>query len=125
LEREPFYSAYWLAEALDVSLATVVSCLRNFLEMKFCLRWVPHQLVNSLRQVMVAKCGEILRALAAMQRTLFRHIITGDHSRFYIEYQHASQWSVSRNEVSQRVDPVIGTIKLLFTAIWRSTASTC
>jgi hypothetical protein len=42
----------------------------------------------------------------------------GDESWFYLEYQQASQWSVSRDEVPQMVDPVIGTLKLILTPIW-------
>jgi hypothetical protein len=84
----------------------------------FHLRCIPHQLIDVLRQVTVAKCGELLRALEAMQQTLFRHIITGDESWFYLEYQDTSQWSVSRNEVPQRVDLATGTAKFMFTAIW-------
>jgi hypothetical protein len=81
LEREPFFAAYSLAEALDVSPATVLSRLHYSLDMKtFHLRRVPHQLTDDLRQVSVAKGGELLCALEPMQRTLFRHIITGDKS---------------------------------------------
>jgi hypothetical protein len=81
LEMEPFYSAYSLAEALDVSPATVLSLLQNSLGMEnFHLRWVPHQFVDDLRQVRVIKCIELLRAMEAIQRTRFRHIITGDES---------------------------------------------
>jgi hypothetical protein len=53
-----------------------------------------------------------------MQRTNFRHIITGDENWFYLEYQHASQWSVSRDEVLQRADSAIGTAKFMLTVIW-------
>jgi hypothetical protein len=68
LEREPFSLAYSLAEALDVLPATVLNHLYNSLEMKiFHLRWVPHQLAGDLRQVRVAKCAKLLRALEAMQ----------------------------------------------------------
>jgi hypothetical protein len=52
---------------------------------KFYLHWVPHQLTANLRQVRIAKCSELLRALEAMQRTLFRHIITGDENWLYRE----------------------------------------
>jgi hypothetical protein len=45
-------------------------------------------------------------------------VITGDESWFYLEYQHASQWRVSRDEVPERVDPAIGTAKFMFMAIW-------
>jgi hypothetical protein len=72
LEREPFSSAYSLAEALDVSPATVLSCLHNSLGVtNFHLRWVPHQLTDNLRQMRVAKCGELVRALEAVQRAFF------------------------------------------------------
>jgi hypothetical protein len=53
-----------------------------------------------------------------MQQTHFRHIITGDESWFYFHYQHVSQWSVSRGEVPQMVDPAIGAAKLMLMAIW-------
>jgi hypothetical protein len=39
-------------------------------------------------------------------------------SWFYLEYHHRSQWSASLDEVPQRVDPAIGTAKLMFTTIW-------
>jgi hypothetical protein len=64
IERESFSSADSLAEALDVSLATVLSRLHNSLAMNnFYLRWVPNQLTDDLPQVRVAKCGEFLGAL--------------------------------------------------------------
>jgi hypothetical protein len=119
LEREPFSSAHSLAEDLEVSPAAVLSRLHNSLGMKdFHLPWVPYQLTDDLQQVRVAKCGEFLRALEAMQRTRFRHIITGDESWFDLEYQHASQWSVSRGEVPQKGDPALGTAKFMLMAIW-------
>jgi hypothetical protein len=83
----------------------------------FHLRWVLHQLTDNRWQVRVAKCGELLCALEAMQRTHFRHIVTRDESWFSLEYQHALQSSVSRNEVLQRIDPAIGTAKFMLTAI--------
>jgi histone-lysine N-methyltransferase SETMAR len=43
-------------------------------------------------------------------------IITSDESWFYLEYQHFSQWSASRDEVPQRVDPAIGIAKFMLTA---------
>jgi hypothetical protein len=67
---------------------------------------------------MVAKCGERLHALEAMQRIHFHHIITGDESCFYLEYQHVSQWSVSRDEVTEKVDPAFGTARFVLKAIW-------
>jgi hypothetical protein len=68
LEREPLSSAYLLAEALGASPITVLNHLHNSLGMKiFHLRSVPHQLTDDIRQVMVAKCGELLRTLDVIQ----------------------------------------------------------
>jgi hypothetical protein len=66
----------------------------------------------------VAECGELFHPLEVMQQTFFRHIIMGDESWFYLEYQHASQWSVFRDEVLRRVDLVIGIVQFILTAIW-------
>jgi hypothetical protein len=68
---------------MDVSPATGLSRLHNSLGTKdFHLRWVPPQLADDLRQVTVAKGGELLRALEDQQQTQFHHIITGDESWF-------------------------------------------
>jgi hypothetical protein len=56
--------------------------------------------------------------LEALRRTHFHHIITGDEGWFYLEYPHTPQWSVSRDEVPQRVDAAIGTAKFMLTTIW-------
>jgi hypothetical protein len=44
--------------------------------------------------------------------------IAGDESWFDLEYQHASQWLVSRDKVPRRLDPAIGTAKFMPAAIW-------
>jgi hypothetical protein len=98
------------------------NCLELFVQFPgnedFYLSWVPPKLRDDPRQARAAKCGELLRALEAMQRNHFRHIITGDENWFYLEYQHASQWSVSGDEVTERGDPPIGTNKFVLTTIW-------
>jgi hypothetical protein len=82
---------YSLAEALDVSPATVLNYLDNSLGVKnFHLRRIPHQLTDDLQEVMIAKCREVLRVLDAMQRTGFRHVVTTDERWIDLEYQHAS-----------------------------------
>jgi hypothetical protein len=91
LEGEPFSSACSLAKALDVSPATVLSCLHNSLGMKnLHLRWVAHQSIDDLRQAR-AKCGELLRALEAIWITHFHYMITGNESWFCLEYWHDLQ----------------------------------
>jgi hypothetical protein len=47
----------------------------------------------------------------------FHHIVTNDEGWFYLEYQHASPCSVSREEVPQRVNPAIGTAMFMLTDI--------
>jgi hypothetical protein len=92
LKREPFASAYSLAEALDTLPATVLSRLHNLVGIKtFNHSSVQTQMKDDQRQVTVAKCGELLHALEAVQRTHFHHIITGDESWFHLEHQHASR----------------------------------
>jgi hypothetical protein len=53
-----------------------------------------------------------------MEQTRFRHIITGDENWFYFEYQHPSQWSVSRDEAPHGVDLDIGTAKFMPMITW-------
>jgi hypothetical protein len=55
-------------ESLDVSPATALSRLHNSLGTKnFHLRSVPQQLTDGPWEVRVAKCGELLRMLEAVQ----------------------------------------------------------
>jgi hypothetical protein len=71
LEREPFSSTCSLAGSLDVLPATILSRLHNSLGMEsFHLCWVPHPLTDDLRQLGIAKSGELLRALEAVQRSI-------------------------------------------------------
>jgi hypothetical protein len=81
-------------------------------------RWISHHLTDRVRQVRVAKCHHLLRVLEAMQRTRFRHIVTSDESWLDLEYQHASQWSVSRYKVPQRVNSAIGTAQFMLPVVW-------
>jgi hypothetical protein len=39
----------------------------------------------------------------------FHNILTGEESWFMLEYQHAVKWSLSREDVSERVRHQIGT----------------
>jgi hypothetical protein len=126
LEREPYSSGNSLAETLEVSPAAVLSRLHHSLDLQnFQLHWVSHRLTDRPQYVRVAKYGKLLRALEVMQRTHSRHIIRGDESWFDLEYQHASQRSVSRDEVPQGVDPTIGTATLWSRLFAASPASTC
>jgi hypothetical protein len=110
LEKEPFHSAYSLAEILNVSHTTILNHLRDALGMKlFHLRWILHQLMEQLRITRIQKCQELLQLLEAMGASKFRNILTGNESWFTLEYQHFAKWSVFREDVRSRVRQDIGT----------------
>jgi hypothetical protein len=44
-----------------------------------------------------------------MEADKFRNILTGDESCFMLEHQHAMKWSLSREDLSERVRQQIGT----------------
>jgi hypothetical protein len=57
IEKQPFHSAYSLAEILDVSHTTILNHLRNSLGMKlFHLCWIPNLLTEQLRASRTQKC---------------------------------------------------------------------
>jgi hypothetical protein len=47
-----------------------------------------------------------------MEVTKFCNILTGDESWFMLEYQHAVKWSLSHENISERVKQQIGTKNL-------------
>jgi hypothetical protein len=101
LEKQPFHLAYSLAEILDVSHTTILNHLRHSLGMKlFHLRWIPNQLTEQPRASMIAGKDEVKST---------KNLLPGDESWFMLEYQHAVKWSVSREDVSERVRQQIGT----------------
>jgi hypothetical protein len=53
-----------------------------------------------------------------MEANKFRNILISDESRFMLEYQHAVKWSLSREDVSERMRQQIGTRKFRLTVIW-------
>jgi hypothetical protein len=53
-----------------------------------------------------------------MEANKFRNILAGDEIWFMLEYQHAMKWSLSREEISERVREQIGTKQFMFTVIW-------
>jgi hypothetical protein len=64
LAEQPLYSAYSIAEAPGVSHSTILSHLRESLGMKNVhLRWIPHELTTSLRQIRMEMCRELLLIL--------------------------------------------------------------
>jgi hypothetical protein len=82
--------AYSLAEILAVSHTTILKHLPDSLGMKwFHLRWIPNQLTEQLRARRIQKSQELLPLLEKMEGNKFRNNLTGDESRFMLEYQYA------------------------------------
>jgi hypothetical protein len=78
----------------------------------FHLRWIPNQLTEQFRASRIEKCQELLPLLERIEANKFRTILTGDESWFMLEYHHFVKWSLSREDVSERVRRQIGTKKL-------------
>jgi hypothetical protein len=57
-----------------------------------------------------------------MEANKFRNILTGDESWFILEYQQAVKWSLSREDVSERVRQQIDRKKLCSLLFGESTA---
>jgi hypothetical protein len=117
-EKQPLHSAYFLVEILDGSRTTILNHLRDLLGMKsFHLRCIPHQLTGQLRASMIHKCQELLPLLKSMKAHKIRNILTDDERWFMLECHHPVKWSLSREDVSERVRQHIGT-KIMLTVIW-------
>jgi DNA-binding transcriptional ArsR family regulator len=92
LDREPFHSAYSLAEAIGISHSTVLRHLQNSLAMRnFHLRWIRHRLTEDLRQKRISVCKEMLPIIEAQNKSDFHDLVTGDESWFMLEYEHEAQ----------------------------------
>jgi hypothetical protein len=108
--KQPFHPSYSFAEILDFSHTTILNHLRDSLRTKlFRLRWVSNQLMEQFRASTIHKCQELLPLLERREANKFRNILTGDESWFMLECQHVVKWSLSREDVSERVRQQIGT----------------
>jgi hypothetical protein len=82
------------------------------------LRWVPHGFTNSLRQIGMETCPELLFILKAHEKNRCQIFATGDKTWFTLEFLHSTKWSISRDDVPQKVEQQIGTQKFMLTVIW-------
>jgi hypothetical protein len=83
----------------------------------FHFRWISDQLTEQLRASRIQKYQELLPLLERIEEHKFRNILTDDKSWFMLGYQHAVKWSLSHEDVSERVRQQIGT-KVMLTVIW-------
>jgi hypothetical protein len=118
LEKEPFHSAYSLAEVLHVSHSTILNHLHDSLRVKiFHLGWIPHELTNKLRDIRIEECRELLPMLAGLEKGNCCSLGTRDGGYFTLQFRHSAKWTVSRN-VPQNVRSLIATSKFMFTVMW-------
>jgi hypothetical protein len=90
LERQPFHSAYSLANILDVLNTTIFDHLSDSLGMKlFHLHWIPNQLTKQLRASKIQKFQESLPLIERMEPNKSRDMLTDDEIWFMLECQHA------------------------------------
>jgi hypothetical protein len=61
---------------------------------------------------------ELLSILKAHEKKKSQRFVTGDESWFALEFHHSAKWSVSRDDVPQRLKQQIGTQKFMLTVIW-------
>jgi hypothetical protein len=119
LEKEPFRPATSLAEALKVSVRTVLPRLHDSVGMKnYHLRWVPYPLTDDLKWMRVAKSEELLTVLQAMEEQGFHNLVTGAESWFYLDYCPATQWSVCADNVEPTAKRTIAARKFIVIVIF-------
>jgi histone-lysine N-methyltransferase SETMAR len=84
----------------------------------FYLHWIPHELTTNLRQIRVETCRELLPTLIAHEKNKFQRFVTGDENWFTLEFHHSTKWSLSRDDVPQKVKQQIRTPKFMLTLVW-------
>jgi hypothetical protein len=118
LEKDPFHSAYSLAEILKVSRAAILKNSGGLSMKHFHLRWIPDQLTEQLRAQRTKKCQDLPPLLERMEANNVRNIVTGDESWFALELQDSAKGSTSREHGPQKVRQQIGTRKFMLAVMW-------
>jgi hypothetical protein len=84
LDEQPFHSVYSIPEVLCVSHSTILNQLRQSLRVKnFHLRWIPHELTTSSRQIRMETCRELLPILKRHEKRKVQRVMTEDESSFW------------------------------------------
>jgi hypothetical protein len=63
-------------------------------------------------------CRELLPTLKAHEKNKFRRFVSRNESWFTLEFHHSTKWSVSRDDVPQKVKQQIEAQKFMLTVIW-------
>jgi hypothetical protein len=80
---------------------------------KFTGRWVPHELSATEKAKRVVDGRKLLEALRNDESQNFSHIMTGDESWFYSNYESPTLLARARDEVVPRVPPTNGSNKVM------------
>jgi hypothetical protein len=111
-----------LAQGLNVSLGTVHVRLADVLG--FSLRhqrWVRYLLPVEVKATRVATSMKMLEIAEQQERRDFAGIITGDESRFFLEYSRNCVWRLGNENAPELISQKIDTEKHLLTIFWSTT----
>jgi hypothetical protein len=72
---------------------------------------------KKLKETRLEMCRELLLMLEGMEGNNFRNLVAGDESWFTLEFQRSAKWSVSRDDVLQKVRQQIDTMKFMLTVM--------
>ena len=118
LHDHPFHSTRSLSETLSIPRTTIIHHLERMGFKNYNLRVVPHDLSDEMKAKRVSESMQLLDVLRVQKRKGFHRILTGDESWFYLQYDHKHVWSISKEEVPERVSQKIQTKKIMLTVIW-------
>jgi hypothetical protein len=79
----------------------------------FTRSWVPDDLSATDKARRVVDAQTLLQALRNDQSQNFSHIMTGDESWFYYNYESPTMFARARDEVVPRVSPTIGSPNMM------------
>jgi hypothetical protein len=69
-------------------------------------------------QIRMQTYRELLPILEVHEKNKFRRFVTRDESWFTSEFHHSAKWSMSQDDVPQKVKQQIGTQEFMLTVIW-------
>jgi hypothetical protein len=105
-----------LVKRLATSPYTIKEILTRDLGMrKFTRRWVLHAFSATDKAKRVVDARTLFQALRKDRSQNFAHIMTGDESWFYYNYESPTVFARARDEVVPRVPRTIGSKKVMVT----------
>ena len=101
----PFSSVRSIAEVLKEPRSTIYEHLTESLGLKnYSLKWVPHELTCVMKQKRKDEATNLLNVLMTESFNDFDFIVTGDESWFYLDYSPRTLWTISNENISERVE---------------------